>query len=100
MTAFAATHHNLLKRDEEQLNNLTIDEAAKDYGIPVEDAIKSEISSLITDTKALEPCRITGQQLPLHLILRHKFVAHGKYSNDDDVYIYSFYRTSSHIITT
>ena len=55
--------------------------ASKDYGRkPVEDAIKSEISSLITDTGALEACRTTGQQLPLHLNLGHKFDAHGKYS--------------------
>ena len=51
LTAFAVTHHNLLQRDEEQIFNLTIADAFKDYGLkPVEDAIKSEISSLITDT--------------------------------------------------
>ena len=77
MTAFAATHHSLLQHDEEQIHNLTIEEASKDYGLkPVEDAIKNEIS----DTVALEPCRTTGQQLPVHLILGHKFDAHGKCS--------------------
>ena len=56
MTAFAATHHSLLQHDEEQIHNLTIEEASKDYGLkPVEDTIKSEIFSLITDTVALEP---------------------------------------------
>ena len=33
-----------------------------------------------TDTGALEPCKTSGQQLPLHLILGHKFDAHGKYT--------------------
>ena len=81
LTAFAANHFGLLQRDEEQVFNLTIAEASKDYGLkPVEDAIKSEISSLITDTGALEPCKTSGQQLPLHLILGHKFDAHGKYT--------------------
>ena len=81
MTAFTATHHSLLQHDEEQIYNLTIDEASKDYGRkPVEDAIKSEIASLITDTGALEPSRTSGQQLPLHIILGHKYDAQGKYS--------------------
>ena len=74
LTAFAANHFGLLQRDEEHIFNLTIAEAARDYGLkPVEDAIRSEISPLITDTGALKPCKTNGQQLPLHLILGHKF---------------------------
>ena len=58
-----ANHFGLLQGDEEQVFNLTIAEASKDYGTkPVKDAIKSEISSLITDTGALEPCKTSGQQ--------------------------------------
>ena len=79
LTVFAATHASILLRDEEQIFNLSIAEASKDYGPkPVEDAIRSEISSLITDTGALEPCRTSGQQLPLHLIFGHKFDADGR----------------------
>ena len=33
-----------------------------------------------TPSRALEPSRTSGQQLPLHLILGHKYDAHGKYS--------------------
>ena len=80
LSVFASTHHALLQRDKEFVLNLSIADACLEFGPKaVEDAILSEIHSLIADTQAIEPCKSSTQQLPLHLILTHKYDAHGNY---------------------
>ena len=55
---------------------LTIKEASDAHGAEVvEAAILDEIRSLVTDTSALEPCFTSERQLPMHLLLKAKFLA-------------------------
>ncbi len=60
--------------DDNKVYNLSITEASVAHGPQVvENAIKDELRSLITETKALEPCFTKEKQLPMHLILVHKY---------------------------
>ena len=56
--------------------NLTIAEASIDHGSEVVTAaIKDELRSLVEDTRALVPCFTREKQLPMHLLLKHKYNA-------------------------
>ena len=67
---------NALPAADPSAFNMTISEAAIEHGPEVvKTAIMDELRSLIEDTRAVVPCFTSEKQLPMHLLLKHKYNA-------------------------
>ena len=66
----------------ELVHNVTVQEAKSTHGDKVvDDAIMDEIRSLVDDTHALEACRTRERALPMHLLLKAKYLANAQLTN-------------------
>ena len=59
---------------DELVHNVTVQEAKSIHGDKVD-----EIRSLVDDTHALEACRTRERALPMHLLLKAKFLANAEF---------------------
>ena len=65
---------------DELVHNVTVQEARSAHGGKVvDDAIMDEIRSLVDDTHKLEACRSRERALPMHLLLKAKYLANAEF---------------------